>query len=423
VNSPPTISEHSALPDQERSASSVVPSATRKSRTIIIVFILLLLAAAVAGLTAMTRKTATSNSVKSTHQIVAVVPVTPRDLQDEIRFSGEFRSYQEIDLYAQVPGYVKDIVVDIGDQVEKNQVLATLEIPELADQIHQAEASFRRAVGELKRSQAEYTGSHLELQRLKGVISENATLLPQQEIDTAVAKDSAEEAAVEAATSQRDIAQAELDRLHTMVSLCRIVAPFSGVVSKRYADAGSFIRGGISPSAPAMPLIRLSQNNLVRLIFPIPEVLSAKAAVADPIEVSIAALQRHLIATITRFTHTIDATTRTMEIEADIPNQDLSIIPGMFAIVSLSTQRRSHVLAVPINAVLQNNAETTVMVVDSAHHGAIRVVTLGLETPNFVEVTSGLADGELVVVGSRPTIDAHEELDPHTLSTALNTSP
>jgi multidrug efflux pump subunit AcrA (membrane-fusion protein) len=137
---------------------------------------------------------------------VAVAPATREDLARDMELAAEFRPYQEIDVHAKVAGYLKEIYVDVGDRVRKGQVLAVLEIPELADELKRASASKQRsdaellrAREELARSESAHTIAHLTADRLAGVLKTRPNLLAQQEIDEALARDRVAEAQVSAA--------------------------------------------------------------------------------------------------------------------------------------------------------------------------------------------------------------------------------
>jgi RND family efflux transporter MFP subunit len=354
---------------------------------------------------------------------VAVVAATRHDLEQGLVVNGDFRPYQEVDLSAQVAGFVATMLVDIGDHVYQGQVLAELEIPDLADQIQRGRAALARAAAELSRTQAEAANSQMLLRRLLGTSRDNPTLIPQQEIDTATATDQAQQAAVASAQAQRTMAQADLDQLETTRRLCAIRAPFAGVVTRRYADPGAFIRGGISPSTPAMPLVRLADHSVLRLVFPVPEIASARIHLGAPATVTIGALGRRLEAHISRSTGTIDPETRTLAVEIDLPNADGAIIPGMFASIRLVTGSSPQALCVPVSAVSHANGPTTVMVVDPQHHAHEQAVTLGIEAPDRVEITSGLRPGDLVVVGERPVVERQTRVDAHVLVDAPVLSP
>ncbi len=189
------------------------------------------------------------------------------EIHDDVTFAGELRPYQQIDLYATVPGFVREINVDIGDQVRAGDLLATLEIPNLEQDIAKAKAACQITDGRIDRLAAEYADAHSQFLRISQAAHDSPTLLAQQDIDDSSAKDQAAYAALAEGRSDKVAAMADLDRLLNTKALCRITAPFDGTVTKRYSDAGSFVRGGDAPSAPASPLIRLSQITTIRLVF------------------------------------------------------------------------------------------------------------------------------------------------------------
>ena len=145
--------------------------------------------------------------------------------------------------------------VDIGDRVKAGQLLAVLEVPELHDDFDHAVASHARA-------QADYRDAHLAYTRLVAVNKDHPNLIAQQDLDTAEAHDATARGGVEAAKS-------DVEKYQTLVGYTRIVAPFDGVITKRYADPGSLIQAGTASNTQAMPLVRVSDNMLLRLDFPV----------------------------------------------------------------------------------------------------------------------------------------------------------
>ncbi len=188
---------------------------------------------------------------------VAVAKAAVEDLSRDLSLTAELRPFQEIEVMAKVAGYVKAIYVDIGDRVKKGQLLAVLEVPEMADDL---------TVGkdELRRAQAAHDIADLSFKRLSQVAAQRPGLVAQQEIDDARSRDLVAEAQVAAA-------RAALGRIKTMLDYSRVTAPFDGVVTKRYADIGSMIQAGTASQTQAMPLVRLSENSMLRLIVPVPE--------------------------------------------------------------------------------------------------------------------------------------------------------
>jgi RND family efflux transporter MFP subunit len=352
--------------------------------------------------------------------------------------TAEFKPYQEVDLMAKVAGYVKQITVDVGDHVKKDQVLATLEIPEMADDLRKADSSVRRsqadvrrAQDEVKRAESAHDLAHLSYQRLAAVVQKKPGLIAQQEIDDAQSKDQVAEAQIASAKSalisaqeQVNVNNSDVERVKTLLDYTRVTAPFAGVVTKRYADTGSMIQAGTASQTQAMPVVRISQNTLLRLILPVPESVVPTVHIGQEVEVRVPTLNRSFPGKVARFSDKLSLATRTMETEVDVPNPSLVLIPGMYAEVDLSLAQRNAVLAVPVTAVdLDNEASQSgggkpaaakgrVMVVTPNDRVEVRQIELGLETANKVEIRSGLNEGDLVVIGPRAGLQAGQEVRP-----------
>jgi len=367
-------------------------------------------------------------------QTVAVAKVQSADLSHNLVLTAEFKPYQEVDVMAKVAGYIKEINVDVGDRVKENQLLATLEIPEMAADRSRAEASIKRsqaevqrADDELKRAESAHDIAHLSYQRLNTVAERKPGLVAQQEIDDAHSRDLVAEAQVSAAKSARAVAQeqvqvnnSDLERVKTLIDYTRVTAPFTGVVTRRYADKGSMIQAGTASQTQAMPVVRLSQNSLLRLILPVPESVVPTVHVGQQVEVRVTTLNRSFLGKVARFADKLSLSTRTMDTEVDVPNPNLVLIPGMYAEVDLSLAQRNSVLAIPLTAVdLESEGSDTpslkrghVMVVTPNNRVETRQIELGLETANRVEVRSGLNEGDLVVIGGRAGLQNGQEVRP-----------
>jgi RND family efflux transporter MFP subunit len=359
---------------------------------------------------------------------VAVAKATIEDLSRGLVLTAEFKPYQEVDLMAKVAGYVKQINVDVGDRVTEGQVLAILEIPEMVDDRARAQAALDRSRAEVTRAQDQiqqaqsaHDIAHLTFTRLSDVSRQKPGLIAQQEIDDAHGKDLVAEAQVSGARSNLAAAQeqvhvneAELQRIKTLFDYTSVTAPFAGVVTKRYADKGSMIQAGTSSSSQAMPLVRLSQNSLLRLILPVPESAVPTVHLGQQVDVRVPTLKRSFPGKVERFADKLSMATRTMDTEVDVTNPSLVIIPGMYAEVDLNLDSRHGVLVVPVPAVDVGSDESTgqVSVVTPENHIEIRKVQLGLQTSTRVEIRSGLKEGDLVVVGSRSGLQAGQEVKP-----------
>jgi RND family efflux transporter MFP subunit len=342
---------------------------------------------------------------------VAVAKVTRENLSETQTFQAEFRPYQEIDLHAKVAGFVQSIAVDIGDKVQSGDVLATLEIPELQEDLEKATAVEHRNEEEIKLAAASHEDAHLAFTRISNINQARPHLVAQQELDTAQARDRTTEAALAAARQGAQVSQAEVNKLKAMLGYCKITAPFSGVVTRRFADVGTLIQGGVSPSTQAMPLVRLSENSRLRLVFPVSVSYVARIVIGEPVEITIQASGKTISGTICRTTRKVDTATRTMEVEVDVPNPDLSLIPGVYASVGLKLDHREKVLTIPTEAVSRQKA-ITVYVLNQQNEVEERPVGLGLETPDKVEVVAGLHEGDLVIVGTRAQVKSGQKVSP-----------
>jgi len=348
---------------------------------------------------------------------VSVCPVTREDLVEDVVCNAELRPYQEIDLHAKVAGYLETITVDIGDRVKAGQLLATIEVPELADDIQRAKAALSRNEQEVSCAQAAYEAAHLVYTRLAAVDKAQPNLIAQQELDAAIEKDRSTVSSLAAAKAQVDVSRAELSKLETMGKYCRIAAPFSGVITRRYADPGALIQAGISSSTQALPIVRLSQNNRLRLDIPVSVSYVARVKVGDPMEIRVESCSKTFTGTIARSTRKVDTATRTMDVEVDVPNEDLKLIPGMYASVALRLDHREKALAVPVEAVSRQKL-ATVFVINTNHKIEERIVSLGLETPRKLEVLSGLNESELVMIGNRTQFKPGQLVEPKPIQEA-----
>ncbi len=296
---------------------------------------------------------------------VAVQKVERAALSQGLRIAAEFRPFQEIDVHAKVAGYVKKIYVDVGDRVRAGQPLAILEVPELEAELDQAAAAVRqsereieRAQNELKRAEADYSVAHLAYARLKGVSASRPNLVAQQEVDDAQGKDQAAEAQSAAAKSalagareHLQNATANRQRVQSLLDYSKITAPFDGIVTSRYADTGAMLASGTSSEKQALPLVRLSQNGLLRLEIPVPETNVPAVRLGKKVSVEVPALQKIFQGIVARFAGKVDSSTRTMMTEVDVANPGFRIVPGMYAYVSFPIEEKRNALAVPILAI------------------------------------------------------------------------
>jgi RND family efflux transporter MFP subunit len=342
------------------------------------------------------QKTAISDSLAT--PIVAVAKVKREDLSREITYPAEFRPYVEVELHAKVSGYVDKMNVDFGDKVKAGELLASIEVPELQDELTNAIATEEKA-------EADYTNANLIYTRLVSVNDQHPNLVAQQDLDTASANEQMSAAAIAAA-------QAEVGKYKTLVNYTQIVAPFDGVVTRRYADPGALIQAGTSSDTQSLPLVRVSDNYLLRLDFPVDVDFVQDVQVGAPVDVHVESLGgKTFTGTVSRFTRDVDDNTRKMITEIEVPNPKLEIDPGMYATVALNVENHSNTLAIPTQAVIVG-ATPSVYIVNSTGEIEQRPIQVGLETSDEYEVLSGLQEGDLVVIGNHSEIQSGQKVEP-----------
>ena len=355
---------------------------------------------------------------------VAVATVQRGSLARTLDVAAEFRPFQEIDLLAKEAGYVKEINVDVGDHVHKGQLLAVLEVPELQDEVNQANAELKRSEDEITRAQADqrraqaaYEVAHVTYTRLATVIKNRPELIAQQDVDDAAGKDQQAQAQVDTAKAalasaqqQLEVARAKLQKTRTLLAYAEIRAPFDGVITKRYADKGAMLAAGTSSEKQAMPLVQLSQNGLLRLIIPVPESAVSLIHIGSPATIHVPELNRDIPGKVSRFAGMVTTDTRTMDTEIDVPNPRFELTPGMYANVSLVLDQQSNAVIVPVEAMVRVGDKATAMVVNASGQLEERELRVGIETANRVQILSGLKENELVVVGSRSQLRIGEKV-------------
>lgn len=354
-----------------------------------------------------------TNTAQADATVVAPVAIAQaKPLANTFTVAGEFLPYQQVELHAKVAGYIKSIRADIGDHVRQGEVLATLDIPELNAQVQGADATVRQSTerisqskSDVQRAQANYVAVHSANQRLQRAAKAQPGLIAQQELDDAAARDQAAYAQVDAAKSALagarqglQVSSATSLQYTSMAAYSRITAPFTGIVTWRYADTGALIQAGTS-NASSMPVLKIAEVDKLRLRVPIPASLVPSVKTGEPVTVQVDSLGRTIKGTVTRATGSLDLTTRTEQVEIDVPNPDGTLQPGMFGQVTLNL-RSGNVLSVPVDAVNSSTGQPFVLTVGPDGIVHKRTISEGITTSDRVEVAAGLEAGDKVIVAN-----------------------
>ena len=356
----------------------------------------------------------------------SIAPATRGDLASTLTVAGEFQPYQEVELHAKVSGYIRRINVDIGDRVKRGQVIATLEVPELNAQVMASQAQIRHSQSEITRAQnevtlaeANYVALHAAYTRLSEASKRRPGLIAEQELDDARAKDQDAEAkinvaksALEATKEQLGISKADNQRVQSLEDYSIVTAPFTGVVTMRYADVGSLIQAGTASNTQSMPVVKLAQSDSLRLRMPVPEEDVPFIKVGGDVQIKLQATGKIISGKIIRFARELTTSTRTMLAEVDVPNPDLTLSTGMTAETIIVLQAQKDVITIPAGVVLKEDGQAYVLIVDTDNKVQKVRIMLGIQGSDRVEVTQGLSEHQSVIVSGQQNYEVGQVVRP-----------
>ena len=297
---------------------------------------------------------------------VSVVHPVRGDVIRYVALPGTLRANQQVTLQARVAGFVKSISVDRGDLVTAGQTVAEIEVPELT--------------ADRARLRAEVAVAEAEARRVDAARQKAPDLVTPQALDSA--------------RGRLEVTRAELEKNETLLRYANVTAPFAGRITGRFVDAGAFVAAGAAGGASSV--VTLADTRVLRAVVPVPEAEAALVKAEQPVRISVEGLTNVFAATISRHAGALDESSRTLWVEADLPNESDRLRPGMYATVRLGLERHVQTWVVPTDAVVMEKANAFVYRVDNgvSHKTAIK---LGFQEGAKSEVLSGLAEGAVVV--------------------------
>ena len=302
---------------------------------------------------------------------VKTASVTRGDVVRYVTLPGTLKANQQATLYAKVAGYLTKVAVDKGDRVTADQLLAEIEVPEL--------------LADMKKYEADGKLADLELQRLTDAQKKAPDLVLPQALDKA--------------RGAAEVARANIGRTDTLLTFAKITAPFPGIITNRFVDNGAFAPAATSGGAAQnAALFTIMDFTTIRAQVAVPELDAALVKNGQPVKVAVEALGgKSFPATVTRFAYALDEATRTMLVEADLPNADGALRPGMYAMIKIGVDQHPGVLTVPVEALAME--KTNAFVFKIADGKAKKTpVTLGFNDSAIVEIATGLSEGESVIL-------------------------
>jgi len=325
----------------------------------------------------------------ASHPVVGVVVAARATRAMDLTLPAAIQAFQDTPIYARTTGYIAKWYVDIGDRVKAGQVLALIDTPDLDQQLLQMRAALGQA-------QANLELSRISAQRWKDLIAQNA--VAQQDVDQKIADYAAQQANTKAA-------QANVDRLEQLQGYQKLIAPYDGVVSARNAQIGALI----SPGA-GTEIFHITQTDTLRVFVNVPQ--SYVRSISPGLKVDVLVPEfptRTFEGKVTRFAGALDAASRTLLTEIQIPNAKGELYPGMFGQVRFHLKPAEPAIILPSNAAIIRADGTLVATVDASNHIRLLHVKLGRDFGTQIEILDGLPDGARVV--SNPSDSLTEGLE------------
>ncbi len=378
----------------------------KKSR-LFLVFLVVVTVLAILGVVVMLQRRSQFQALaKNTETLavptVAIIHATPEASGEDLVLPGTLQAYVESPIYARTNGYLKKWYHDIGSRVNKGELLADIETPEVDQQLMQARADLNTAEANEHLSQIT-EARYSDLLKTDGV--------SKQEVDNATGDLAAKRAIVASA-------QANVRRLEELKSFQKVYAPFSGVVTQRNVDIGTLINAG--NGGTSQQLFYLAQTDPIRLYVNVPEAYapSIHRGLAAYIELAQYPGEK-FHGQVVRTAEAIDLATRTLLTEVDVPNKSGLLLPGGYAQVHLEVRVKTERLQVPVNALLFRSEGLRAVVIDQNHKVRLQPLAIGRDYGTYLEVLTGLRSDDWIVLNPPDSIENGEQVHVKEVSNPL----
>ena len=374
-----------------------------------------------------------------------VVKPAYRPMLRTVRLPGSIRADELVDLYAKTSGFVGTIDVDIGSRVKKGDILVLIDVPEMMDELRQAESlvqakeakvralqakavqaaqEVRTASADVQQYVARYKLGEINLKRKQELREGNA--IPEQMLEeaqsayaiaeaqveranisvvAAQAQQQAVEADVEVAKADAGVVRANVARLQTLMEYARIKAPFDGIITMRNVDHGAFVRS--AAEGTSVSLLQIAKVDRVRIVMEIAESDVPYVRAGTRVTITIQSLGgRTISGEITRTAGALNPRTRTMRAEVDLENADNTLKSGMYTQVTVELESKDQAMMIPSKAIRAVGKETMVLVVNDGGVAQPRPISIGYDDGIWAEVLSGLDGNEAVITATSGAVNA-----------------
>lgn len=301
---------------------------------------------------------------------------------------GSTQAFVDTPIYSRTNGYLKRWFFDIGARVRKGQLMATIETPELDQQLQVAQA-------DMKSAQANLDLANITSTRYQNLLKSNS--VSKQETDQAMGDAAAKQAAVEAS-------MANVRRLQQLQGFEKVYAPFDGVVTARNTDIGDLITGGSANASTARQLFHLASINQLRVFVSVPEVYTTVVRDGGTATLTLDEYPgQTFTGTIARNSSAIDPASRTLNVEVDVANPQNKLLPGAYAMVHFKVPAGASSMTLPANTLIFRAQGMQVAVVRG---GKVQLLPVKISQDHgaTVDIASGLSTSDAVILDPSDSI-------------------
>jgi len=387
-------SPHNGGQHEEIIPKDLKPVSTGKVIFATVVFVVLLTALFIVGYIPHSRRVAKldeeSDKAKDLKVIVNVVYPKRETTGGDLVLPGDVRPLQQTSIFPRSSGYLKKLLVDIGDKVKAGQLLAEIEAPEIDAQLLQASASVMQANAAVVKSQNDYDLAKTTYDRYQSFGKSGG--VTQQQIDEKLNALTQAKSARENANAALAASQADVQRLQAVQGFQKITAPFDGTITARNYDVGALLS-----SSTATPMFDLAQTETLRVFVNVPQTSATLVKVGQTAELAVSNYPKRLFeGKVTRSADSLDPTTRTIKFEVTFPNKDGLLYAGMYGQIIFHLKPVDPPLIVPTSALVFNAQGLRLATVKDGKV-AFKTVSVGRDFGTELEILQGIAENEQVV--------------------------
>jgi membrane fusion protein, multidrug efflux system len=384
----------SVRPDDYRPSD---PGANLAARGKLLVAAALLVLITAGAVTFLNRNAESNALAKETETVsvptVAVVQPQAESGNDELVLPGNLQAFIESPIFARTNGYLLRWYKDIGSKVEKGELLAAIDTPEIDQELSQARAG------------REQVKSALELAKISADRWANlrkSDSVSQQEADQ-------QASGYQQAQANLAAADANVRRLEQLESFKNVYAPFSGVLTRRNVDPGALINSGAQ--AAGKELFDIARVDPLRVYVSVPQAYAPSMKVGVKATVTLQEFPgQKFLGSVARTADAIDPATRTLNTEVDVPNKDGKLLPGSFGQVHFATGTSVPRITIPVNAMLFRAEGPQAAVVDKDGKVHLRPISIGRDFGTTIEILTGIDASDRIIVNPSDSLEEGQQV-------------